>query len=260
MGAHEVEDRADPLARRSAQAPAELLEEQRGALGGAQHEDGVDSGHVDALVEQVDREHRPNRSLCQVPQGGLPLVAGAVAPDGHRRDPVGGEVAGHEAGVVDAHAEPEAAHRGRGGVLLHLLDDEASPGVGARVGGAEGVDVVAPASLPGDVAQVEAVVDAEVHEGRQLLLVDGVPQAQLGGDAVVEPVEDGQAVAPLGGGGEAEQLDGGEVVEHLRVRGGGGVVELVDDHHVEVIGREVGEVGSAEALDRGEDVLEALRP
>ncbi len=74
-------------------------------------------------------------------------------------------------------------------------------------------------------------------ERRQLLLVDGVPEAQLGGDAVVEPVEDGQAVAALGGGGEAEQLDGGEVVEQRLVRGGGGVVELVDDHHVEVIGR-----------------------
>ena len=142
----------------------------------------------------------------------------------------------------------------------HLLDDEASPGVGAGVGGAEGLDVVAPASLPGDVGQVEAVVDAEVHERRQLLLVDGVPEAQLGGDAVVEPVEDGQAVAALGGGGEAEQLDGGEVVEHLLVRRGGGVVELVDDHHVEVIGREVGQAAGVEALDRGEDVLEALRP
>ena len=132
---------------------------------------------------------------------------------------------------------PRAAHRGRLGVLGHLLDDEASPGVGAGVGVAERLDVVAPASPPRDVAQVEAVVDAEVEERRQVLLVDGVPQAQLGGDAVVEPVEDRQAVAALGGGGEAEQLDGGEVVEHRLVGRGGGVVELVDDDDVEVIGR-----------------------
>lgn len=52
MRAHEVEDRAEPLARCAAQAPAELLEEQGGALGGAQHEHRVDSGHVDALVER----------------------------------------------------------------------------------------------------------------------------------------------------------------------------------------------------------------
>ena len=38
------------------------------------------------------------------------------------------------------------------------------------------------------------------------------------------------------------------------------MVELVDDHDVEVIGREVVEVGGVETLDRGEDVLEALRP
>ncbi len=86
-------------------------------------------------------------------------------------------------------------------------------------------------------AQVEAVVDAEVEERGEVLLVDGVPQAQLGGDAIVEPVQDRQAVAALGGGGQAEQLDRVEVVEHPLVRGGRGVVELVDDHDVEVIGR-----------------------
>ena len=38
--------------------------------------------------------------------------------------------------------------------------------------------------------------------------------------------------------GQPEQLDGREVVEHPLVRGGGGVVELVDDHDVEVVGRQ----------------------
>ncbi len=112
--------------------------------------------------------------------------------------------------------KPEAAHRRRLGVLGDLLDDEPGPGVGAGVGVAERLDVVAAASAPRDVAQVEAVVDAEVEERRQVLLVDGVPEPQLGGDAVVEPVEDRQAVAALGRGGEAEQLDGREVVEHPR--------------------------------------------
>ena len=59
---------------------------------------------------------------------------------------------------------------------------------------------------PGDVAQVEAVVDAVVGEGGEVLLVDGVPDSEFGGYAVVEPVEDGEAVASLGGGGEAEEL------------------------------------------------------
>ncbi|HEX9765854.1 MAG TPA: hypothetical protein VGA36_03760, partial [Nitriliruptorales bacterium] len=71
VGAHEVEDRAEPLARRAAQAPAELLKEQRGTLRGAQHEHGVDGGHVDALVEQVDGEHRADLAVGQVTQGGV---------------------------------------------------------------------------------------------------------------------------------------------------------------------------------------------
>ena len=82
----EVEDRAERLARRAAQAPAELLEEQRGALGGAQHEHGVDGGHVDALVEQVDGEHDPDLAGGQVPQGGVALVAAGCRP---RRPPTG---------------------------------------------------------------------------------------------------------------------------------------------------------------------------
>ena len=66
---------------------------------------------------------------------------------------------------------------------------------------------------PWDVAQVEAVVDAVVGEGGEVLLVDGVPDSEFGGDAVVEPVEDGEAVASLGGGGEAEELGWLHVVE-----------------------------------------------
>ena len=36
------------------------------------------------------------------------------------------------------------------------------------------------------------------------------------------------------------------------------MVELIDDHDVEVAGVEVGRSGPVEALDRGEDVLETL--
>jgi hypothetical protein len=46
-------------------------------------------------------------------------------------------------------------------------------------------------------------------------------------------------------------------VEEGLVGGGGGVVELVDDDDVEVVAGEVGEAGGGEALDGGEDVLEA---
>src|SRR6185312_4615148 len=46
MGADEVEDSAKSLARGSTQTAPKLLEKQRRALGGTQHEHGIDSGHV----------------------------------------------------------------------------------------------------------------------------------------------------------------------------------------------------------------------
>ena len=153
-------------------------------------------------------------------------------------DAVAVEVLRHEAGVLDAHAEAEAAHRRRLGVVGHLLHDQAGPGVGAGVGGAQRLDVVAAAPPPRDVPEVEPIVDAEVEEGREVLLVDRVPQPQLGGDAIVEPVQDRQAVAALGCRGQAEQLDRVDVVEQPAVRRRSGVVELVDDDDVEVVGRQ----------------------
>ena len=61
MEADEVEDGAFRLAGGSAQASAELLKEQRRALGRAQQQQGVDVRHVDALVEEVDGEQRRQR-------------------------------------------------------------------------------------------------------------------------------------------------------------------------------------------------------
>ena len=92
-----------------------------------------------------------------------------------------------------------------------------------------------------------------------MLLVDRVPQPQLGGDAIVEPVQDRQPVAAFGRGREPEQLDGLEVVEHPLVGRRGGVVELVDDDDVEVIGWQRVEAAGVEALDRCEHVLEPVR-
>ena len=69
----------------SAQPTAELLEEQRRALGGAQHQDGVDGGHVDALVEQVDGEHDADSPVGEVAQRGLALGPAGCRPTRRRR-------------------------------------------------------------------------------------------------------------------------------------------------------------------------------
>ena len=42
-------------------------------------------------------------------------------------------------------------------------------------------------------------------EGGEQALIEGAPEAQFGGDATAEPVEDVEPVGPFGGGGEAEQ-------------------------------------------------------
>lgn len=92
-----------------------------------------------------------------------------------------------------------------------------------------------------------------------MLLVDGVPQPQLRGDAAVEPLEDRESVAALRGGGQAEQLLRRDVVEQLAVRPRGCMVELVDDDDVEVVRSQRLQAVRVQALDRGEDVLVVLR-
>lgn len=103
-------------------------------------------------------------------------------------------------------------------------------------------------------------MDAVVGERDQPVLVDRVPQAQLGGDAAVEPLQDRQAVAALRRGGEPEELAWLHVLQEGPVRRGGRVVELVHDDHVEVTGLQVREAAGGEALDGREDVLEPARP
>ena len=83
----EVEHRADGLALAQPQAASELLQEQRRAVGRPQHEQGVDGGHVDAFVEEIDREDdvdRPSarsRRAARRSSGGLsPQTAAAEMP------------------------------------------------------------------------------------------------------------------------------------------------------------------------------------
>jgi hypothetical protein len=60
-------------------------------------------------------------------------------------------------------------------------------------------------------------------EGGEQALIEGAPEAEFGGDATAEPVEDVEPVSPFGGGGEAEQQLGAEVIEPAAIAGGGGV-------------------------------------
>ena len=108
--ADEVEHGQHVLAFGAAQAAAELLEEDRGALGGAQHEHDVDGGDVDALVEQVDGEQHLHLAVSQIGERLASVGVGRLRRDGPCRDPGPLEPVGHEVGVVDADAEAERPH------------------------------------------------------------------------------------------------------------------------------------------------------
>ncbi|MEI2699996.1 MAG: hypothetical protein V9E94_17270 [Microthrixaceae bacterium] len=84
VGADEVEHRAVRLVLRSAQASAELLEEQHRALGGSEHQHRVDVGEVDAFVEQVDGEHDLHVACRQVAQRRSLVRRGGSRPRSRR--------------------------------------------------------------------------------------------------------------------------------------------------------------------------------
>ena len=53
------------LVRVASQSTPQLLEEQRGAVGGAQKQQGVDQRDIDAFVKQIYRKHRARHAIGQ---------------------------------------------------------------------------------------------------------------------------------------------------------------------------------------------------
>lgn len=104
----------------------------------------------------------------------------------------------HELGVLDAHAEAERAHRVNvAHVPLGGAEHRTGPHVVGGVELLERVHVVA-AGAEVDGREVDVVVDAEVLKRHDQRLVDGVPEADLRGDAVIETPEYRLAVGALG--------------------------------------------------------------
>jgi hypothetical protein len=124
----------------------------------AKQQQHVHRGHVNALVEQVHREHDVHPSLREVPECLAPLLLRGVGPDGDGSEAARVEHLRHEPRVLDAHAEAE---RSKLGQLLravpHLLQHPPCPVIVRGEQVAERVDVVAPAASPGDVPQVEPI-------------------------------------------------------------------------------------------------------
>ncbi len=72
--ADEVEHREHRLAVGLAESSPELLKEDGGALGGAEHEDNIDGRDVDTLVEQIDREQHLHLAVTKVSQRLAPII------------------------------------------------------------------------------------------------------------------------------------------------------------------------------------------
>jgi len=56
---------------------------------------------------------------------------------------------------------------------------------------------VIPTPLPFDRRQIRSISDTEVVEGTEELLLERLPQPQLGGDMATEPSADVLAIGPL---------------------------------------------------------------
>src|SRR5438093_7325991 len=123
----------------------------------------------------------------------------------------------------------------------------------------EPLDVVPSTAPPWHLTQIKPVVDAVVHEWREPLLIDRIPKAQLGGNSIVEPVQQREAVASLRRRRETQKFGWLDVLEKRAIGRRGGVMEFIDDDHVEVTGFEGSEAGRSEALDRSEEVVELPR-
>lgn len=74
--------------------------------------------------------------------------------------------------------------------MLHeLLDHQTRPCVVGREQVAQLGDVVATAPAPRDLAEIQSVGNAVIDERGEPMLVDRVPESQLGSDALIEPAE-----------------------------------------------------------------------
>ena len=217
--ADEVEHREHRLVARATQSAAELLKEDRGALGGPQEQHRVDVGRSRPSLKRSAAKRMLTRRCSQVvkclsrarPAVSSPLTARAGMPASLND-------LGHVLGVRDADAEAERSHRARVRDLVAELgehDRGASVVAGVHV---RELALVVAAAGPADAAQVRAVGDSEVVERAEQVGAERVPEPQLRCGAAAEERADVDAVGAFGCGREAEQFARGQVIEDAPVR------------------------------------------
>ena len=222
------------LPLRAAQTATELLGEQRrrlrsGRSSRTQSTSGTSTPSPSTSTENTHRSRPAFRSVEAL----IADLGRVVARQAMLVKPRLGELARHVSRVLLRDAEPERPHPTR---IEHDPLDRFEQLRDADVVAREEVAQLlrrVPAATPGQLAQVRAVSDAEVLERDEEALIDCLPQPQLDGDSMVEPLGDVAAIEPLRRCRQTEQFPRLQVVEEPVIAVGGGVMELVDDDDIE---------------------------
>ena len=148
---------------------AELLEPEDARLRGPQHEDGVELGKVQALVEDVHGADDVQPALRELVQRLGPGGARRARVDGHGAPAVLPQEVGHEVRVALGDTEGQGAGPA---ALVELLEGVSGPGLGGDVSGE--LLLVEAGVAPGDRPVVHLVRDAEVPEAAEEVLLDAL--------------------------------------------------------------------------------------
>ena len=212
--ADEVQDGQHGLVLRPPQPSPELLQEDRGALGGSEEQHRVDIGNVDALVEDVDREDCLDVGLREDPADSAPALLGALRRSPLRSaTPASLKAAAMYSACATLTQKPSACMAsGFGHLVAELPQDHRrsgrrcrcrrSPAQHRRTGHAS--------SPP---AEVGAVGHGEVVERTQQVGAQRIPQPQLGRDPTVEERAYVDPVGALGCRRQPQQLARSEMLD-----------------------------------------------
>ena len=260
MATHEIEHRAYGLVRKASQAASQLLQEKCGAVGGSQKQQGVHTGNVHPFIEQVHGKYNLQLPRFQITQRCFSIEHGRLAGQRQRGYTGCFELRCHELRMRDRYAKTQRTHTCHvADVASRLLDDQPRHNAITSDQVGELLNVVSAAPTPTDAGEIGPVADAVVGKRAEPVLIDGVPKPEFRRNAFVKPVQDGFAVTAFGRCRKPQHFPGFEMVDECFVRIRSGVVEFIDDQHIEPIGIQMLEVGNGEALDGGEHVLERIR-
>src|SRR5690349_15966897 len=113
-------------------------------------------------------------------------------------------------------------------MVTKLPKHSAGPYIRRRDETGEASDVIASSPAPRDVAKIKVVCHPEVGERHESVLIDRIPEPELGRDAAVEPLQHRKPVTSFGSSRKPQQLRGSNMLQQALVRRGGRMMKFVD--------------------------------